>query len=77
MIPLSRPPHTPRALAYVAEAVASGSLAGDGSFTRRCQAWLREKTGAKAVLLTHSCTAALELGALLAGLGPGRTKRSS
>jgi dTDP-4-amino-4,6-dideoxygalactose transaminase len=60
-----------RELEYIAEAVRLGHLAGDGSFTRRCQAWLEEALGARKVLLTHSCTAALEMSAILCGVGPG------
>ena len=46
-------------------------MAGDGSFTRQCSAWLRQSTGAASALLTHSCTAALEMAAMLSGVGPG------
>ena len=60
-----------RELEYIVEAVQSGHLAGDGVFTRRCQAWLEEECGARKVLLTHSCTAALEMTALLCDIGPG------
>jgi dTDP-4-amino-4,6-dideoxygalactose transaminase len=69
-IPFNRPPVTGREAAYIAEAIEAGVLAGDGPFTRRCQQWLEERTGATA-LLTHSCTAALEIAALLADVGPG------
>ena len=55
---------TGRELEYIAQAHDVGHLAGDGPFTRRCEGWLRERTGSDA-LLTHSCTAALELAALL------------
>jgi dTDP-4-amino-4,6-dideoxygalactose transaminase len=60
-----------RELDFIAEAHANGKLAGDGPFTRRCQAWLEANTGSARALLTHSCTAALEMAAILAGLGPG------
>ncbi len=56
---------------YIREAVAAGQLAGNGQFTRRCQAWLQDQLGAPKVLLTHSCTAALEMCALLLDLRPG------
>jgi len=62
---------TGRELAYIAEAHANGHLAGDGIFTKRCHAWLERATGAKRALLTHSCTAALEMAALLLDLEPG------
>jgi dTDP-4-amino-4,6-dideoxygalactose transaminase len=46
-------------------------LAGNGPFTQRCQEWLENKTDCKKALLTHSCTAALEMAALLIDLQPG------
>jgi dTDP-4-amino-4,6-dideoxygalactose transaminase len=62
---------TGRELAYIAEAHANRQLSGDGPFTRRCQAWLERKTDARKALLTHSCTAALEMAALMLDLEPG------
>jgi len=70
-IPFNRPYMTGKELWYVAQAHAKGHLAGDGTFTRQCNAWLERRTGARAALLTHSCTAALEMAAILAGIGPG------
>ena len=70
-IPFNRPYMTGRELGYIAEAHANGHLSGDGPFTRRCHAWLEETTGACKALLTHSCTAALEMAALLLDLAPG------
>ena len=70
-IPFNRPYMTGRELAYIAEAHANGHLSGDGPFTRRCHAWLEQTTGAHKALLTHSCTAALEVAALLLDLAPG------
>jgi dTDP-4-amino-4,6-dideoxygalactose transaminase len=70
-IPFNRPHATGNEIAYIAEAHRLGKLAGDGAFTRRCSDWLEEATGAPRALLTHSCTAALEMSALLAGIGPG------
>src|SRR5690606_23767404 len=55
----------------IAEAHFNGSLAGDGPFTKRCHAWLEERTGCNTGLLTHSCTAALEMAALLLDIQPG------
>jgi dTDP-4-amino-4,6-dideoxygalactose transaminase len=60
--------HEPR---YIAEAMASGHLSGDGAFTARCREALEAITGAAAVLLTTSCSHALEMAVLLAGIGPG------
>ena len=55
----------------IAEAHAAGRLAGDGAFTSKCHNWLRNATGSAAAFLTHSCTAALEMSAILADLKPG------
>lgn len=71
MIPFNRPYMTGGELANIAQAHADGHLSGDGAFTRRCHAWLERQTGAARALLTHSCTAALEMSALLADVGPG------
>ena len=70
-IAFNRPYMTGKELWYVAQAHAKGHMAGDGAFTRQCNAWLEKRTGARAALLTHSCTAALEMAALLADIGPG------
>jgi len=58
-------------LAYLAEAIERGHLSGDGRFTAQCSARLAEMNGAARALLTHSCTGALEMAALLADVGPG------
>lgn len=71
MIPFNKPSLTGRELAYIAEAHIGNHLAGDGPFTKKCHTWLEEQSGAKKVLLTHSCTAALEMAAMLADIGPG------
>jgi dTDP-4-amino-4,6-dideoxygalactose transaminase len=76
---LSHPPRVPFNLPvavgtefdYVAEAIANGQLSSDGEFTARCADLLREETGARLVLLTHSCTAALEMSVMLAEVSPG------
>jgi dTDP-4-amino-4,6-dideoxygalactose transaminase len=70
-IPFNRPYMTGRELDNIAEAHARGHLAGDGDFTRRCHAWLETHTGSYRALLTHSCTAALEMAAILSGVGAG------
>jgi dTDP-4-amino-4,6-dideoxygalactose transaminase len=70
-IPFNRPYMTGRELGYIADAHAKGHLSGDGAFTRRCHAWLEKTTGTKKALLTHSCTGALEMAALLLDLEPG------
>jgi dTDP-4-amino-4,6-dideoxygalactose transaminase len=70
-IPFNKPYMTGKELWYIAQAHANGHLAGDGSFTRRCNGWLEQRTGAHKALLTHSCTAALEMAAILADIQPG------
>jgi len=71
MEPFNRPFMTGREFVHIAEAYANGVLAGDGAFTRKCHAHLEQTTGCAKALLTHSCTAALEMGAMLADVGPG------
>jgi dTDP-4-amino-4,6-dideoxygalactose transaminase len=58
-------------LRYVAEAIEAGHISGAGAFTKRCQTMLEEWLGAARVFLTTSCTGALEMAALLLGVGPG------
>jgi dTDP-4-amino-4,6-dideoxygalactose transaminase len=60
-----------RELSYIQQAVENLHLSGDGEFTKRCHAWLEKTLGVPKALLTHSCTAALEMSALLAELQPG------
>lgn len=70
-IPFNKPYMTGKELWNIAQAHANGHLAGDGEFTKRCSRWLEARTGANKALLTHSCTAALEMAALLADIQPG------
>ncbi|NYE61714.1 dTDP-4-amino-4,6-dideoxygalactose transaminase [Duganella sp. 1224] len=70
-IPFNKPFMTGRELWHIAQAHNNGHLSGDGQFTKQCHAWLEQRTGARRALLTHSCTAALEMAALLAELQPG------
>lgn len=70
-IPFNKPHMTGRELWYIAQAHTNGHLAGDGTFTKKCHAWLEARTGARKALLTHSCTAALEMAAILADIQPG------
>lgn len=62
---------TGKELYYIAESHFNGQLSGDGPFTKRCHAWLEGRTGSSKALLTHSCTAALEMAALLLDIQPG------
>jgi dTDP-4-amino-4,6-dideoxygalactose transaminase len=70
-IPFNRPTIAGSELEYIRQAIESGHLAGDGPFTERCQKWLVSQLGCRTALLTHSCTAALELAALLLDIEPG------
>jgi dTDP-4-amino-4,6-dideoxygalactose transaminase len=70
-IPFNRPVSVGREAEHVAAAMNSGHLSGDGPFTRRCQDLLEDALGVRRVLLTPSCTHALELAALLLDLQPG------
>jgi dTDP-4-amino-4,6-dideoxygalactose transaminase len=70
-IPFNWPYMTGKELHYIADAHSLGSLAGDGKYTKMCEAWLQTETKSQKALLTHSCTAALEMAAILAGIEPG------
>lgn len=70
-IPFNKPFLCGRELEYIEDAHRGGQLAGDGKYTRLCSEWLQKSTGSHKVLLTHSCTGALELAALLADIQPG------
>ena len=71
MIDFNRPPFTGKELDYIREAIERGKLCGDGEFTKRCSAWMREKFKVSHVMLTTSCTSALEMSAYLSGVQPG------
>jgi dTDP-4-amino-4,6-dideoxygalactose transaminase len=71
VIPFNKPCIVGSELIYVGQAVAGGHASGDGPFTKRTQKLLEERFEVPRVLLTTSCTAALEMAALLCGLGPG------
>lgn len=71
MIPFNKPYMTGKELTYIVEAHMNGILAGNGPFTEHCHTWLEENTGSKKALLTHSCTAALEMAAILANIQQG------
>jgi dTDP-4-amino-4,6-dideoxygalactose transaminase len=70
-IPFNKPYMTGREQIYISEAKSNNILAGDGPFTKRCHQRIEEKTGCAKALLTHSCTAALEMAALLLDIQPG------
>jgi dTDP-4-amino-4,6-dideoxygalactose transaminase len=71
LIPFNRPFMTGKELYYIAKAQFGGNLAGNGSFTKLCHEWLERNTQTAKALLTHSCTAALEMTALLIDIVPG------
>ena len=71
-IPFNKPFIAGKELFYIAQAVMENShTAGDGPFTKKCQTWLEERLVCRKVFLTHSCTAALEMSAILADVKPG------
>ncbi len=70
-IPFNKPFIAGKELYYIAQAVTFGNISGDGHFTRECSRLLEEQFGIRKVLLTPSCTAALEMAAMLCDLGPG------
>jgi dTDP-4-amino-4,6-dideoxygalactose transaminase len=70
-IPFNWPYMTGHEMRYIAECHANGKLSGDGPFTKNCHAWLESKTGTSKALLTHSCTAALEMAAVILDIEPG------
>ena len=71
MIPFNKPYMTGNELGYISQAHANGHLAGDGQFSKQCARWLQGRIGSQRALLTHSCTAALEMAAILSGVGVG------
>lgn len=70
-IPFNSPYMTGKELFYIAKAKFGNMLAGDGQFTKRCHKWIEQSTGCNKALLTHSCTAALEMAALLLNIEAG------
>ncbi|MGO5050677.1 dTDP-4-amino-4,6-dideoxygalactose transaminase [Dysosmobacter sp. Sow4_B12] len=71
MIPFNIPPFVGTEIEEIRRAISNQKICGDGEFTKKCQNWLEEKTGAKKALLTTSGTDALEMAALLCGIQPG------
>ncbi|WP_288500519.1 dTDP-4-amino-4,6-dideoxygalactose transaminase [uncultured Erwinia sp.] len=71
MIPFNAPPVVGTELEYMQSAMGSGKLCGDGGFTRRCQQWMEQRFASRKVLLTPSCTASLEMAAILIDIQPG------
>jgi len=71
MIPFNKPYIAGKELFYIAQAVEFANLSGDGHFTDKCSQLMEDKFAAQKVLLTHSCTAALEIAAILCDIQPG------
>ena len=71
MITFNVPPYADKALDYIQECVQNQKICGDGSYTKKCNEWIEERTGTTKCLLTTSCTHATELAALLAEIQPG------
>ena len=71
MIPFNKPYLHGRELVYIAQAVASGKISGDGIFTKKCHEFFEKKYSFKKTLLTTSCTDALEMAAILLEIQPG------
>lgn len=70
-LPFNKPFTIGRELDYIADAVTRGQLSGDGYYTKQCNEWLEQQLGAARALLTHSCTAALEMAAILCDVQAG------
>ncbi|MDH4317754.1 MAG: dTDP-4-amino-4,6-dideoxygalactose transaminase [Desulfobulbaceae bacterium] len=70
-IPFNKPFITGDELKYITQAVSNGQLSGNNYFTKQCQLFLERRLHCPKVLLTHSCTAALEMAAMLINIGPG------
>lgn len=70
-IPFNKPFIIGHELDYIADAVARGHLSGDGNYTKLCNRWFEEELGCRKALITHSCTAALEIAAILCDIKPG------
>ncbi|MCX6015074.1 MAG: dTDP-4-amino-4,6-dideoxygalactose transaminase [Chloroflexales bacterium] len=70
-VPFNSPYMTGQELEYISQAFNLHKLSGNGDFTKRCQSMLQKQVGSHKVLLTHSCTAALEMASILCDLQPG------
>ncbi len=71
MIPFNKPFILDKEMEYIIDAVDRKAICGDGYYTKKCHKWLEDGIGCKKALLTHSCTGALEMCALLLDLQPG------
>ena len=71
MIKFNEAPYIGTEEKYIRDVLESRKVCGDGAYTGRCRAWLEEKTGAREALITTSCSAALDMSAVLTEVGPG------
>lgn len=71
MISFNVPPYVGNEMEYIQQAVDVRKICGDGQFTKKCNAWIEEKTGTSKALLTTSCTHATEMAAILCDIKPG------
>ena len=71
MIPFNIPPYIGTEDKYIKEAIASHKICGDGDFTKKCNKWIEDRTGATKALLTTACSTALDMAAILSEVGPG------
>ncbi|MCG3677397.1 dTDP-4-amino-4,6-dideoxygalactose transaminase [Aliarcobacter butzleri] len=71
MIPFNKPPYTGNEEKYVLESIKSSKISGDGEFTKKCHKWFEDRFNCKKVLLTPSCTHALEMAAILLEIKEG------
>ena len=71
MIPFNKQCVAGNELNYISECINSSKISGDGEFTKRCNQWFKEKLNCKSVLLTTSCTHALEMAAILIDIKDG------
>lgn len=70
-IPFNKPHYAGKELSYIRQAISYGKISGDGLFTKKCHQFFQERYGFNKILLTTSCTDALEMSAILAGISPG------
>ena len=71
MISFNVPPYIGKEQEYIMQAIESHKICGDGEFTKKCNKWIEDKTGAKKALLTTACSTALDMAAILTEVGPG------
>ena len=70
MIPFNMPPYIGKEQDYIMDAIKAHKICGDGQFTKKCNAWIEEKTGVNKALLTTACSTALDMAAILTEVGP-------